>query len=757
MLPHYQQNIPLELRELNQWVYAGPDKVPMNPRTGKCADPTKPETGGTFQEALHCGMPHVGFILSENDPYCIIDLDAPLTEEQKERHGKIYRGFDTYAEKSQSGQGVHIVMRGKIPCAVRRDKFEVYSKERYMIFTGNVMRPLAINDCQDSLDSLFLQIGRLIDDTGDLIEEEQTLDDSHIWRMASNANNGENFRALCNATADSMPGSKDGTWAEIGKYESQSEADYALLSMLAFYSRSNEQIRRMFRETRLAQRNKSIRNDVYLNRSLKRIRNRETPLVDFSKLLRVATPIVPEPPAIPLGDYPPLPPPPFHANERHVSFPPGLVGEIASFILTTAIRPVPEIALAGAISFMAGIAGRTYNISSNGLNHYILVLAKTGRGKDGAASGIDLLINAVSQDVPMFSMFVGPGSFASGPAVVKTLAAQSCFLSVLGEFGQTLKLLCDSRANEAQTTYKRALLDAFSKSGSHKRMYSSAYSDKEKNTGIVQSPNLTLLGESNPTTFFASIDESHIAEGLISRFSIFQYDGLRPAKNPNAFHPPEKELVEKIKEVVTLAINSNHHFSTIPVSMTAEAKILMDEFDVFADSEINRHGSEVSAELWNRGDLKVLKLAALVAVGCSPKNPIITLDLAKWAINLTRREIGAILKRFTDGEIGTGEQKQDSEIKRLFAEFQKLTPEQKITYRCPPALLEMQVIPFHYLNLRCRTLSCFKDDRRGSKKALDEALNTMTKTEVLEMIPLSQLLHEHKTRSPVYYPGAAWS
>ena len=590
-----------------------------------------------------------------------------------------------------------------------------------------------------------------------MIEEEQTLEDSHIWRIASNANNGENFRALCNATADTLPGSKDGTWAEIGKYESQSEADYALLSMLAFYSRCNEQIRRMFRETRLAQRNKSIRNDVYLNRSLKRIRNREAPLVDFSKLLRVRPPI-PEPPAIPVGDYPPLPPQPFHANASHVSFPPGLVGDVASYILATAIRPVPEIALAASIAFLSGICARGYNVSSNGLNHYVLILARTGRGKDGAASGIDLLIEAIMQSHPTFSMFIGPGNFASGPAVIKTLAAQPCFLSVMGEFGQTLKLLCDPRANEAQITYKRALLQSYSNSGFHKKMYASAYSDKEKNTGIVQAPNLSLLGESNPDTFFASIDESHIAEGLISRFTVFQYDGLRVPENENAFHPPDKPLVEKLKELVSIATNAAYNMTNIPVSKTNEANALLKAFGVEADNIINTSGNtETSAELWNRAGLKAQKLAALVAVGCVPKNPVITLELATWAINLTRREIAAMHKRFANGEIGTGEQKQDSEIKRLFAEFQKLTPDQKLAYRCPPALLETQVMPFHYLNLRCRSLTCFKDDRRGAKKALEDALNTMTKTEVLEMIPLSQLLHEHKTRSPVYYPGAAWS
>lgn len=73
------------------------------------------------------------------------------------------------------------------------------------------------------------------------------------------------------------------------------------------------------------------------------------------------------------------------------SVPPGLVGEIAQFIYAQAPRPVPEIALAGALGMVAGIAGRAYNVSGTGLNQYTLLLAPTGTGKEAIASGIDKL------------------------------------------------------------------------------------------------------------------------------------------------------------------------------------------------------------------------------------------------------------------------------------------------------------------------------------------------------------------------------
>ena len=160
-------------------------------------------------------MQHIGFILSENDPFAIVDLDNPfevegvdengnkckvIADEHHERfaecaeiakrHAKIIKAFDSYAELSQSGQGAHIVCRGSVPQGVRRDRVEVYSNQRYMIFTGNVFKPQAVNDCQVMLNTLYAEIGRLTTDKGDLVEEEAIYSNEEIWKMAVNASNG---------------------------------------------------------------------------------------------------------------------------------------------------------------------------------------------------------------------------------------------------------------------------------------------------------------------------------------------------------------------------------------------------------------------------------------------------------------------------------------------------------------------------------------------------------------------------------------
>lgn len=256
------ENIPMELRERLQWVVAGPDKVPLNPRTGQPASVVDPGTWGTFNDACRAGMKHIGFVLTHGDPYCIIDLDnkieKPVTQEEWAVHQRILTQFESYTERSASGRGYHIVIRGSLPRGRRRGNVEVYSAERYMVFTGDVVRNMPITDHQPLLEALVEQMpegGARVQ----LTQEAGFMTDMQVVEMAMAAANADKFNALCR-----------GEWRELG-YPSQSEADFALLSMLTFYSKDNEQCRRLFRYSALGQREKAQRDDRYLDTMLGKI------------------------------------------------------------------------------------------------------------------------------------------------------------------------------------------------------------------------------------------------------------------------------------------------------------------------------------------------------------------------------------------------------------------------------------------------------------------------------------------------------
>lgn len=767
------EQIPLELRALHQWVVAGTNKLPLNPMTGSAADVTDPSTWGTFEQATQAGYKHIGFVLSPEDPYVIIDLDDPYSKVKSDgtprysqeqcdtiaaRQDKIMAHCQTYTELSQSGKGHHLIARGSIPRGRNKDEVEVYSQSRHMICTGNNVNDLPITDQQAIVDILYNEMAPV--STTHLEQHDSHLTDVELVDMAMGASNADKFNRLCNGEYG-------------GEYGSQSEADFALLSIIAFYTQDNEQVRRIFRCSVLGKREKAQKNDTYLNFALGKIRAKQPPPVDLSALQIKPEPPKPAPipkaptkpskPPKPVAKIPkpkpkaPKPPKKDVTSRPEYAFPPGLVGEIAEYIYASAIRPVHEIALTAAISLVAGVAGRSYNVSGTGLNQYLILLARTGTGKEGAASGIDTLIAATRPTIPMIEQFMGPSAFASGQALIRVLDERPAFVSILGEFGLTLQQLCDPRASGPEKMLRRVLLDLYSKSGWTKTLRSSVYSDVEKNTKIVQAPNVTIFGESTPETFYGGLDQSHIAEGLIPRFSVVEYTGPRPPRNPNAFCQPPETLVKRFADLAAVAINTHNNCTCCPIQIDAESLALFNAFDTEADNNINHStNNEVELQLWNRAHLKSLKMAALLAVGVDPHQPIVTKDLAEWAIAFVRADIGTMLAKFTTGEVGQGEHRLEKDVRRAADNYFTLTTKQKLSYKVPNALLDHKVIPYSYFRARLRLLTGFKNHRLGVTRAIKDTLQDLVDSEVLIEIPQVQVRSEFRVSQAVYSLGPGW-
>lgn len=730
--------IPAELKHLPQWVCAYKDKIPINARTGELASVVDPQTWCSFEEATQSGAPYIGFVLTKNDPYCIIDLDdkveKPASEQERERHRNLLEAFQSYTEKSTSGLGYHIVIKGRTERGARRDNVEVYSAERYMIFTGDIVRNAPIKDYQELLDQLFAEMQPIT--SGALIEQDITLSDEEVFNTALNASNGDKFDTLCR-----------GEWESLG-YASQSEADFALMSILAFYSRSNDQVRRLFRYSALGKRDKAQR-DAYLDYALRKIRTNEPPPIDFTEF-QPSDPSTPTAPPTETSHRGPV-----EAPEGSLPPPPGLVGELQQYIQSTATRPVSEVALVGALALLAGITGRSYNISGTGLNQYLVLLARTGAGKEGAQNGIDRIISAVRPRVPMADQFIGPSAFASGQALIKALDERPCFVSVLGEFGITLQQISDPRANGALTMLKKVFLDLYTKSGFDRILRSSVYADSEKNTKVIQAPNVTILGESTPETFFEGLNTHHIAEGLVPRFSVVEYSGPRPPRNKNSGGAPSEALVDRIAELITIALTTTSNHTVQEVAIDQQAETMLDELDEKADREINKHHDTVHAQLWNRVHLKALKMAGLLAVGSNPHHPIVTTVEAEWAIQFVEQDVQNMLGRFDRDEVGSADDRLSADIERIVEEYLESDSESRRKYKVLKSLRceKAPVIPFDYIRRRARRLTAFQQDKRGVSRALREELQTLMDAGVLTKLPEKDAWEKFHSKGVLYVKG----
>lgn len=238
------ENIPEELRKLNQFVcWVGTDKVPKNPATGKNAQSNNPKTWGTFEQAVKAcetfGFDGIGFMFAP--PYFGIDLDHCL--DRSDFVDEFVETLQSYAEISKSGDGIHIICKGKLPDGSRRKGgVEMYSNGRYFICTGNIYNPkyTKIKDCTESVKVLHSKYLPASVPKATIQRTVITdLDDSEIIDKARNCKSGSLFNLLY-----------QGQWE--GLYPSQSEADLVFCNHLAFWTARNKaQMDRIFRSSGL--------------------------------------------------------------------------------------------------------------------------------------------------------------------------------------------------------------------------------------------------------------------------------------------------------------------------------------------------------------------------------------------------------------------------------------------------------------------------------------------------------------------------
>ena len=272
------ENIPEELRAFNQWVlwdYKLRDekwtKVPIQPRN---FFPAKVNDSGhwtdfdtavsAFEQSNTAG---IGFVFTKKDSFLGIDLDKVLSPfgnsyRANETAKRFLEELKTYRELSPSETGLHFILKGHLPIGGRRHRsVEMYDCDRYFTFTGQPYknRSREIFDGGEALKELYWEfIGKFnatsgtgdnkkdkssrsssFDSlqTGQKPSENNVFDDILIEKI-NKSQQGEKFRRL---------------WeGDTSAYESHSEADAALCSILSFWTKGDPvKIDRIFRRSSL--------------------------------------------------------------------------------------------------------------------------------------------------------------------------------------------------------------------------------------------------------------------------------------------------------------------------------------------------------------------------------------------------------------------------------------------------------------------------------------------------------------------------
>jgi hypothetical protein len=703
-------NIPQELKALRQWVIADKHKVPLRPDNRSPASVTNPNTWDTFENAVAAlappDIPNVGFVLTEKDPYVFIDLDRPITAEQELRHSRIVDAFsDSYMEISQSGEGVHIVCLGELPRAMKRDRVEVYDRNRYMICTGDSLtnddnEPGKLIDQQKLLDVLIRE-GTSVFRDYEHFNEPVTLSDSTIIEKLTTES--DKFTALSN-----------GNWQDY--YPSQSEADYAFFWYVAQYTKNDEQAIRLFHMSGLGQRSKAHR-ESYLQLTLGRIRLEQEDIETSTQAFQEHQknkPII-QPTVVLDNEEEPEPVKKIHYDDKTL-FPPGVAGELAHHMYELSHRPVTMISTVAAIGLLSGIASRGFSFPQDGVNTYQLLLAPTGVGKEAISHTIQTFIEELRKEIPVIENVLGPSVISSGPALYRMLSEKPSLVCVLNEMGPLLSNLMNEKASQVERVLNSVILDLYNKS-SPKAYYSgTVYSDNARNIAPVRSPCFSFIGESVPDAFFNHITEQAVCNGFIPRLIISCYTGDRPPPNAVDSHM-DSNLLTCLR---TLAINSlehQHNESFCSIHLNSKCVKNAREFNDMIDKRINSTTKELYRAVWNRVYQNTMRLCGVLAIADHPDRPEVTMEHFDWASKWVTSSVHMLLDQY---HMAPGLSHDYEKLEDRVLDFMKdyyANGYDKIRSKdlVKPSVYSKGFIPYGYLLVRARQWREYRTARNLTK------------------------------------------
>lgn len=243
----------MELRQWVCWVWVPrkngrPQKMPIDPTTGKAASVTNRSTWSTLEKALHSrtefDLEGIGFVFTEEDRFAGIDLDDcrdPETQKITRWARKIIEAVNSYSEISPSGTGIKIFLKGEFPRSAKGEHVEMYDRFRFFTVTGWHVKgtpPDITQPDPDILLKLYQKCRRL--KAPKMSESPSATSERRITLLArSDPQKGKSaFRQLFDGDTLGKP--------------SPSEADFALCLKLARLTNCNVyQIDSIFRQSRL--------------------------------------------------------------------------------------------------------------------------------------------------------------------------------------------------------------------------------------------------------------------------------------------------------------------------------------------------------------------------------------------------------------------------------------------------------------------------------------------------------------------------
>jgi hypothetical protein len=350
---------------------------------------------------------------------------------------------------------------------------------------------------------------------------------------------------------------------------------------------------------------------------------------------------------------------------------PGLVGDITQWILDTARNPSPTLALGSALAFVGALAGRRYE-GPTGLrtNIYVVGLAGSGFGKDHARAAV----KALAAKANVIGKFFGGEQIMSSSALRNRVKKNPSLVYMIDEFGGFLRKITNPRAGNHE---KEIADDLLKFTGSAASIFMGAdYADKLAEP--IFNPNVCLYGTSTPETFWKSLGSTNIADGFLPRFVVLDAGPERPKPRDPAKRSdsPPKTLLDGVQAVAVhrnggklngMMADGTTACTPLQCPYGRGAKAVFDDFANEMFARMDSAAAECEP-IYARVAENAGRLALIVAVGCNPDAPTITVEIMRWACAVALASAEMLMAQAEDRVADNDRQAEYKKVRAIVAE-----------------------------------------------------------------------------------------
>lgn len=342
--------------------------------------------------------------------------------------------------------------------------------------------------------------------------------------------------------------------------------------------------------------------------------------------------------------------------------------DVAEWMEGWSREPQRQITVQGVLALASVLCGRLYrSTEANTSSLYLLVLAGTGVGKNY----IKIAIQQFLAEAGLPQLLSGSGNTSAG-AVFSALMDSPTHIQITDEIGKHLQA-ARKQINGQMAEAFTALTEAYSSTTSVMvpKNYSSISVSPEMRKAmpkrVVHCPAITLLGMATPGQVYENISSREIEDGFLNRLIVVeatQPQAERRAGKRAAVPDALKKWAMKIRKPAmsgTSLTGQDTAYDQPPATITVDmAHGVLEMFDAWHEDLKRREKARefIEPELIRRYVENAMRLSTALAVCAFPMTPVITPDLAQWAMDY----VGYYGARFM---LSVGSQVADSDFHRL--------------------------------------------------------------------------------------------